>query len=193
MRNVLFGSIIVIDVLANVPYILDSLKGKTKPNLASWSTWTLVNAIVAIAALSAGNAMNTVILAASYLVGSATILLIAIFKGTRKYTVFDGVCQALALTGVVLWQLADNPDIALMFAVLVDAFAMLPTLRHAYFHPWEETWITFAIASAGAFALSGFAESANFASLAFPIEAGMVCGSIAVVVLYRRKHLAAPS
>lgn len=193
MRNLLFGIIIVIDLLANLPYILDSLKGKTKPNLASWSTWTLVNAIVAIAALSAGDAMNTVILAASYLVGSTAILLIAVFKGTRKYTMFDGVCQALALTGVVLWQLADNPNIALLFAILVDAFAMLPTLRHAYFHPWEETWITFAIASFGAFALLAFAESANFASLAFPIEAGIVCGSIAIVTFYRRKRLAAPS
>ncbi len=68
MRNIILAIVAIVDLLANIPYIRDVLKGKSKPNIASWSTWCLINAIAVLAALSAGNAINTVILGASYLV-----------------------------------------------------------------------------------------------------------------------------
>jgi hypothetical protein len=189
MRNILIAIVVAIDFLANLPYIFDALKGRTKPNLASWSTWTLINFIVVIAALASGGAMNTVLLAASYAAGSTAILIIALVRGTRKYTLFDGICQVIALGGIVLWRLIDDPNAALLTVIFVDVFAVLPTIRHAHKYPYEETWLTFAFAAVGAFLLTLLATSASFAALAFPIEAAVVNGGLAGLILYRRKQV----
>lgn len=178
-----------ISLLGSLPYIIDSLKGKTKPNLATWSTWTLINLIVLVAALAASDAVNTAVLGGTYLAGSSTILLIAIFRGTRKYTLFDGICQAIALIGVVLWQLSNNPNVALLCVVLVDVFAVMPTWRHAYHYPHEETWITFAIATIGSFGLLALATSIDFDSIAIPLEATFINASIAALIVHRRRQL----
>jgi energy-converting hydrogenase Eha subunit E len=145
MRNILLIIVGIIDVLANVPYIIDSLRGKTRPNMATWSTWSLINLIIVVAALAAGGAINTVVLGLTYFAGSFSILIIGIFRGTRKYTKFDVICQAIALMGVVLWQLQGNPNLALITVIIVGEIAALPTIRHAYRYPEEETWLTFAI------------------------------------------------
>jgi hypothetical protein len=189
MRNVLLVIVGLVDLAANFPYIRDALKGKTKPNIASWSTWTLINGIAAVAALAAGGALNTVISGASYFVGSLSILIIGIFKGTRKYTKLDIFCQAIAIVGVGLWQLSNNPNIALVFAIVADICAVIPTLRHAYFYPGEETWATFAIASAGALVLLCLSSTISFASLAIPIDFFLANTLIASVIIYRGKSL----
>lgn len=179
----------VIDLAANFPYIRDALKGKTKPNIASWSTWTLINGISAVAALAAGGAFNTVVLGTSYFIGSLSILLIGVYRGTRKYTVFDGVCQSIAIIGVILWQVSNDPNFAILFAIIADIFAVIPTVKHAYFHPNEETWSTFAIASVGAFAFLCLAPSISFAALAIPIDFFLVNTLLAAIILYRDKKL----
>jgi hypothetical protein len=189
MRNVLLIFFAIVDLAANYPYIRDSLKGKTKPNIASWSTWTLINGIAVVAALAAGGAVNTAILAAGYFVGSLTILFIGIFKGTRKYTLLDGFCQFIALVGVVLWQVSNDPNFALIFAIVADVFAIIPTIRHAYLYPNEETWATFAIAGVAAVVFIGLTTAISFAALAIPIDFFVANAVITFVILHRRNKL----
>ncbi len=186
MRNILLTIVGIIEVIANIPYILNVLNGKSKPNLASWSTWTLLNAIIVVSAFAAGSAINTVVLGISFFVGSSTVLLIALFKGTRKYTLFDGVCQFVALLGVVLWQLSNNPNIALLLVVIVDIFAFIPTARHAYLYPSEETWITYCISGVMAIALTALATTPSFAALSITTESALLNLILVTIILGSR-------
>jgi uncharacterized protein with PQ loop repeat len=52
----------IITVAATLPYIINTIKGKTRPNIVTWFTWTLLNTITAIAAYS-GHAYQTTIFA----------------------------------------------------------------------------------------------------------------------------------
>jgi hypothetical protein len=189
VRNLILVVAGMFDLFANVPYILDSLKGKTKPNIASWSTWTLINGITIFAALNAGGAINTVILGFTYFVATLLILLIAVFKGTRKYTLFDGICQFLAIIGLILWQLSGNPNIALLFVIISGEIAAIPTFKHSYNHPNEETLSSFAIASLVAIVFVLLATTISFASLAVPIDLFIGNGIIAMIIYLRRKKL----
>src|SRR5215218_1939155 len=103
MRQKIALGAAIIDFLANIPYIIDALKGKSKPNIATWSTWTLINGISAAAAYQA-HAYSAAILAFSNLFGAGLVLLIGLRRGTRKYTLFDAVCQTIAILGLILWQ-----------------------------------------------------------------------------------------
>jgi len=188
MRNLVLVIAGIADLLANVPYIKDSLKGKTKPNTASWSTWALINGITVIAAINAGGATNTVILGFTYFLATLTILLIALFRGTRKYTILDGTCQFLAIVGVILWQFSGNPNVALLFVIVSGEVAAIPTFRHAYGYPHEETLSSFVMASLIAVIFVCLATTASFASLAVPIDLVIGNGIIATIIYLKRKN-----
>lgn len=185
MRNELLITVAVVEILGNIPYIRDAYSGKSKPNIASWSTWTLLNLIIIGAGIASKDAMNTVVLGLTYLFGSGSVLAIAIYRGTRKYTLFDGICQAIAILGIILWQLTGNPNIAFLFVIGIDIFAILPTFRHAYLHPHEETWVTFLVSGFVAAALTALATQRSFAALAIPIDSVIVNFGVVFVVLYR--------
>lgn len=189
MKQILLVIIGVADLFANLPYIIDTYKGKTKPNTASWSTWTLLNGIAVFAAIAAGSAFNTVILSISYLLGSTSILIIAFWKGARRYTKFDGICQVLAIIGIVLWGITKDPNIALLFVIISSELSALPTLRHAYMHPDEETSITFLVAGITAFLTLCLASNINFAALALPIDL-MLSNLLlyGIIIVRRRSH-----
>lgn len=169
MRNIVLLILGAINLLANIPYIVNTYRGKTKPDIATWSTWALLNAVAAVAAIQSG-AYNTVMLAVSYLAGSFSVLLLAFRKGKWNYSLLDGVCQVLALVGVAFWLAARNPTIAIVFVVLVDVLAAIPSLRHARVHPREETWITYYVAGIVSLGLVACADSYSLASLAYPID-----------------------
>lgn len=189
MRNLILIIAGLVDLLANVPYIIDTLSGKTKPNTASWSTWTIINGITIIAALNAGGANNTVILGSTYFLATLFILLISLYKGTRKYTLFDGICQFLAIIGVVLWQISGNPNVALLFVIISGEIAAIPTFRHAYNYPTEETLSSFVIAGIVAIIFVFLPTTISFASLAVPIDLVMGNAIIATIIYSRRKKL----
>jgi hypothetical protein len=55
----------IISVMAALPYILDTIKGKTHPNVVSWFTWTLINVINTAAAFSSGAIQTGIFTAAA--------------------------------------------------------------------------------------------------------------------------------
>ncbi|MEJ0073341.1 MAG: hypothetical protein WDN27_04660 [Candidatus Saccharibacteria bacterium] len=186
MRNALLTVLGIVDFLANLPYIVDTYKGKTKPNIASWSTLTLINALTAGAGFAAGNAFNTAILGVSYFVGSSVIFGIAVYKGTRSYTRFDIIFQVLAVGGTILWLLMRNPDIALATVIIVGELAAVPMYRHAYQYPDEETWSTFLVAALTAVGALLLATNISFASVAVPVSLVVGNGFLTGIILIRR-------
>src|SRR5581483_7020956 len=115
-----------IAILGAVPYIIDTLKGKTHPNIVTWFTWTLLNGINAAAAWSSG-ATQTAIFSAGGAIATGAILIVGLRRGLKQYTRFDIICQAAALLGVVLWRITSQPSIAVAINVVTDFTGWLPT------------------------------------------------------------------
>ena len=70
MKDILLILATLVTIGAVIPYILDVIKGKTKPNIVSWITWTLLTAVATVAEISAGEyrtAVQTAIRVASNL------------------------------------------------------------------------------------------------------------------------------
>ncbi|ABW13188.1 hypothetical protein Franean1_3795 [Parafrankia sp. EAN1pec] len=51
---------------------------------------------------------------------------------------FDVLCGGSAAAGVVLWQITSDPVLSLLFSVLADLLASIPTLMKAYDAPTSE-------------------------------------------------------
>jgi hypothetical protein len=176
----------IITLVSPIPYVRDSLKGKTHPNLVTWFTWTLLNGITAAAAWSTG-AKQTAIFMTAAAIATFAIVLSGLKYGLKRYTKFDISCQATALVGLTLWGITSNPAVAVAINVATDFVGLLPTIRHAWKSPHSETWQTFAIAmAAGALTLISI-QNYTFISLASPIYIFFADTTMLFVILSRRR------
>lgn len=188
MRNAIALLAGIISFASALPYIYDTAKGKTHPNVVTWFTWTLLNLINTVVAINADAAQTAIFTGFSGL-ATGTIAVMGLRNGVKKYTPFDVACQVVALLGIVLWRLTDNPSLAVGIALGVDITGALPTLRHAWIAPFAETWQSFAIGGVAALLTLISISNYNFVSLAFPVWIGINCALLVGIILTRRRSL----
>ena len=78
------------------------------------------------------------------------VVLLGLRHGYVKYTPFDVFCQIGAAVGLVLWWIFNSAAVAVAAMVAIDFIGALPTIRHAWLSPAEETFSTYALSGAGA-------------------------------------------
>ena len=191
MKNLFLVIAGLITIGSVLPYIRDIIKGKTKPNIVSWFTWTILTGIATIAEVSA-HEYRTAIFTGAAVVETAIVVILGLKYGDNKYTKFDVYCQLGAILGLVLWALFDSPALAVIAVVSIDFIGALPTLRHSWMKPGEETWITFALAGLGAvfalFALTAY----NWTSLTYAVyivAINIVMSTILITRAKKHAHL----
>lgn len=188
MKDLLLIASSLVTIAAVFPYIRDILRQKTKPNIASWITWTLLFIVATIAELASGE-YRTAFFTASITIECALIVVLGLKYGYAKYTKFDFACQIGALGSFVAWWLFNTPLAAVVWVVIIDFLASLSTVKHSWFDPNEETWITFTMSSVGgAFAFLAL-TSFNWTSLIYPIYIVLINILITSVILLRKHSL----
>ncbi len=140
---VIISSLIIISGAS--AYIRDTLRGKTKPNLVTWSMWTLAPLIGAAAAISAH--ADPWVVVRIFLAGFLPLLvLISAFINPQshwKITVFDILCGLCSILALGIWLIIDSPVYAILLAAIGDGFAALPTIIKAWKFPETETVFTY--------------------------------------------------
>lgn len=191
MRNALALVAAIISALGAVPYIIDVVRGKTHPNVVTWATYALINAINAVAAFNTG-APRTAMLSVAGFVATGSIAAMGITKGVKKYTPFDVSCQILAIAGIIIWLFTGTPAIAVAVALFVMLIASLPTWRHAWLVPAAETWQGFAIGGLGSLLTVVSLSEFGFIPLAFPVAITANSLILVSIILFRRRQLSSP-
>jgi hypothetical protein len=164
---VFIGAAIV--VAGSLSYAWDTLKGRTQPNRVTWLLWGLAPIIGAVAAYVDGVGWAALpVFAAGF---SALMIFAASFVNPKAYWKlerFDYLCGASSVLALVLWAITKDPVIAIIFSIISDAMAAIPTFTKAWKHPETESssayWsglanalTAFAAVSAWSFAEVGFA------------------------------------
>jgi hypothetical protein len=175
----------ILTLAAVIPYIRDILKKKTKPRVVSWFTWSLLAGISAAASFSA-HQYPAAILSISSCIECLAIVILGFKNGDKHFEFFDVACQIGAFTGLILWWIYNSPAIAIVAAILIDFIAGLPTLRHAWRRPNEETWATYALSGLGAAFTLAAVNNYMITSAANPIYLVLMNAAFTVVILTRR-------
>lgn len=189
MKNAIAAIAGILTIVAAIPYMRDIIRGKTKPNIVSWATWTMLLAIATAAAFAA-HKNRTALLTVGDTIGTGLTLILGIKYGIAKFSWFDGACQVAAIIGVILWIIFNSPTVAIVAAMVIDGFASMPTIRHGYLNPEEETTITFGLVSiAAALTVLSLSEYSTD-SLTFPIYLFVANAAIVIAVFLgtRRKE-----
>ncbi len=136
---VVFGAIL--SFFGALSYVIDTIKGKTKPNKVTWFLWTLAPLIAFYAQIQQGVGLAALL---TFMVGFNPLLIfLASFvnrKSQWKIGKLDIVCLILSIVGLVLWQVTQIGNIAIFFALFADAIAGLPTMIKSWKFPETENY-----------------------------------------------------
>ncbi len=80
---------------------------------------------------------------------TSTIFVASFFnkEGYWKLRPLDYVCGVFSAAALILWIITKQPVVAVIFAILTDLFAALPTLVKSWKHPETETSIDYALSA----------------------------------------------
>lgn len=189
MKTALIVISSIVTIVSLVPYVIETLQGKAKPRVVSWFTWSVLAGIGCAAAL-ADRQYPSAILMALAAVETFVVVILGLRLGDRKLELFDIVCLLGAVTGLVLWQVFDSPTIAVIAVVVIDFIGSLPTLKHSWEKPHEETALAFFLAGIGGlctFLAAG--GSWKVTAVAYPLYIAIINAILVTTILGRSKKL----
>ncbi len=177
------------NLLTCVSYARDTFLGKTKPNRVTWIMWTVAPLIAAAAAFSKGAGWVALPILMSGL--SPAIVLIASFFNPKAYwklSQLDYLCGACSILAFILWGITQEAAVAILFALLSDLFASLPTVIKAWKHPETESALAYIGGLVNSLAAFLVMQTFDFANLAFPIYLISCNGFVLLSILRGSRH-----
>lgn len=175
----------IISIICFIPYIITTIQGKTRPNIATWSTWLILSIVISASYYAAG-AINTLWVPVCSIFGQSIIVLLALKKGEGSWSKFDKVCLFFVGLSLAFWWHFNSPVIALVMSLIVDFFGVLPTIKKSYLEPESENLLTWSLYLLTSIFLILAIESWSFALASFPIYM-FIINAIIVGFLIRKK------
>ena len=179
---------LILAVVSLAPYLYSVIAGKTKPHVFTWVIWTLTTSLTAAAQYAghAGSGAWATVLTA-LLTGAITLL--AFTRGVKTITRSDWVTFIFGLSAIPLWYYTNEPLIAAVIAMTIDALAYYPTFRKSYRKPWEEM-IYLYVACNIMHTTSFFAmEKYSLTTLLYPTTVLLINTALIAMLTWRRHQL----
>jgi hypothetical protein len=176
-----------VQIYSIVPYVKDILKGTTRPNIVSWSLWTLLQVIGIVAQISAGASWSLIFIIAMTFNTSLVVVLCLKGYGYKKYGLVDWICLSFAILAVVLWLATNNPIYALVFAIAADLMASIPTVVKTLKEPKSEIPIAWFLVTLAAFLGIISTTKLDIANLIYPAYFFIITGLIGSIAFVGQK------
>jgi hypothetical protein len=177
----------IIGSLGGFYYLYETIAGKAQPNRITWLLWGLFPMVIFVAQRAKGvEGLSWT----SFVAGFMPLLILAasLFnkKAYWKSEPRDFGLMAAAILGIILWGITDNPNLAILFSLLADLLAGIPTLIKAYRYPQSESWIAYAVSTFG-FGISLLSvHTYNFENTGFVAYLFILNAALAVLASRRR-------
>ena len=176
--------------VAGIYYIVDVLRGRSRPHTGSWLVWSVIG-ILGFGASSEAGAGPGSYAAGVYVAAYTVTFLVSLNPRFGKPDIdwYDWPLCGVAVVGVVLWHLGPlSGAAAASLAVLCDTIGLWPTLREAWRRPLLESpgaWSADAVGNTMClFAIS----DARYAAIVYPAYLVAATGAVAAVLILRRRR-----
>lgn len=180
----------IIGSLGGMFYLFETIAGRAQPNRITWLLWGIFPMVIFVAQKAEGVEK---ISWASFAAGFSPLVVVAASffnkKAYWKSEPRDYYLMAAAIIGIVLWAITDNPNLALLFSLLADVLASIPTIIKSYRSPRSESWIAYGISAFG-FGISFLSvQTYDFENAAFVAYIFIINGTLAVLASRTRQQI----
>jgi len=171
MKEIFGIAALALSLGATIPYIIEIISGKVKPERISWFLWTLLGLTYYFSALFSGGAT---LFTFGELIGPAIILILAFKFGVGGKSRFDIMSLAVALAAFILLFVVDGVLFGLILALVVDGIGAMLTIRKLLIDPTSESkWFWGINTISGIFAIMSL-ELYSLENLLFPLYVVML-------------------
>lgn len=173
-KFIIFGALI--SFCGGLSYLIDTIKGKTKPNRVTWFLWALAPMIAFTAQLEKGVKLTSLM---TFMAGfNPLLIVVASFLNKKSYwklNKMDYFYGSISVFAIIIWQLTGEGNLAIFFAILSDGFASIPTVIKSYRQPETENSTAFLLSmiSAGITLLT--IKTWAFAYWGYPVYIFFIC------------------
>jgi hypothetical protein len=161
---------VIITAIGGISYLIDTIRAKVQPNRITWLLWALAPMIAFFAQRDQGVGIQALL---TFVIGFIPALIfVASFinkKSKWKIVRFDLICGALSILGLVLWLITRVGNIAILFSIMADLLAAVPTYKKSYTDPESESFKAFFLNVIGAGLIVLAIKDWSFANAAFSI------------------------
>lgn len=176
----------VVGVAGIVPYVRDTLRGRTFPHRVTWSLWAFIPLVTLAVQFDEHVGIQKVV-TASYVIVPATVVIasFAARRGSFAVTAFDWACAAMSVAALAVFALTSSGDVTIAMLVVADACAGVPTVRKSYGAPESETWTAFVAGVAASALTLATITRWTFPTYALPAYIGLQ-SLVEVVLIFSR-------
>jgi hypothetical protein len=131
---------VAINLITSIWYVKNILYGSTRPNLISWFLWMLAPFIGVFFELKAGAGLSVLpVFMAGF--GPFLVLIFSIWNKNTYWKIgrLDIICGIFSLLALILYIFTHNLGISILFAIISDGLASIPTLIKSWNFPETET------------------------------------------------------
>lgn len=179
---------VILTFVGYVPYLRDTIKGKTKPHVYSWFLWGFVTLIAFALQVSAKAGAGSLVTLAAAL-ASLVVFALGMRQGKKDITKSDTIFFALALIAIGIWLLAKQPIVSVILISSIDMLSFVPTIRKSWNKPHSETLFTYLL-NTFRHGLSIFAlQNYSIVTWLYPSTWVIANGLFSLMLIIRRKQV----
>lgn len=131
---------VALNLLGQILYIKSVLNGHAKPNLVSWGLWMFAPFLGFFFQLKAGAGLSSLPI---FMAGFGPLCVVAVALFTKnaiwKITSFDLLCGFFSVVALIIYIFTHNLEVSIIFAILSDLLAFIPTFTKSWKHPESES------------------------------------------------------
>ena len=176
--------------IGSIGYFFETLQGKVKPNRVTWFIWAVAPMITFAAQIKQGVGIQSLL---TFMVGFIPLLIFfASFINKKSYwkiQSIDLICGSLSIIGLILWQITKVGNIAIIFSIIADFLAALPTFVKSYKHPETENYFLYLGLTVFAFITLLTIKVWNFETYSFSLYMLILNLLIATIIKFKIKNL----
>ncbi|WP_299606029.1 hypothetical protein [uncultured Tateyamaria sp.] len=180
----------LLSTYAYLPYVFDTLSGRTRPQRASWMIWSVLGSIALASQIYEG-ASASLWFAAIQVGGTVLIFILSLKHGTGGFLNRSDACVlAAAAVGVLAWALTETAVYALAITITISMMGGAITVTKAFRSPETETLTTWSASFVAATLAIVAVGGLDWVLLAYPLYLWVLNGAIVLAILLGRAHQA---
>ena len=173
----------ILSLIAFLPYIVDTLAGRTKPVRSAWFIWSILG-VIAFLSLYHQDASHSLWFVGVQVGGTLVIFALSIRHGVGSFTKrTDRWVLLVAGLGLALWAVTENATYALFLTITVSLVGGIAKVLKAYSMPGSETLSTWVLCLAASICAMIAVGSFDWILLAYPLYLFTLYGAIVVAIL----------
>lgn len=174
-------------LISPIIYSKAILKGEAKPHRTTRLVLLIITSLTT-ASLFAQHDRVAIWLAGVSTLQSILIFILSIKHGMGGWAKTDIICLIVALIGIILWKVTQNPVVALYFAIGADFTGMVPALIKTYRFPHTEVWTFYLLdVFAAIFSLMAV-RNWTVQEYAYPVYIGLINMVMVTLILRPKLH-----